>query len=224
MVNGGSHNVTVLRASDGSNLGSFNVDTFPQGIVFDGANMWIGSAQLGGVIVKLRTSDGACVTPCSFNAGSKPLALAFDGVNIWVVNNGNANVMKLRASDGTILGTFNPFNPGTTHNLTAMAFDGANMWVVDSFTGLVGRVRVSDGANVVGAAVGTTPGSIAFDGSNMWVVNNGDNTVTKLRAGDAASVGTFTFGTQPRGVAFDGSNIWVTNSADGTVTKRPTLP
>jgi len=32
--------------------------------------------------------------------------MAFDGANIWVANNGSNNVMKLRASDGAVLGTF----------------------------------------------------------------------------------------------------------------------
>jgi DNA-binding beta-propeller fold protein YncE len=32
--------------------------------------------------------------------------MAFDGANIWVANNGSNNVMKLRASDGAVLGTY----------------------------------------------------------------------------------------------------------------------
>jgi DNA-binding beta-propeller fold protein YncE len=33
--------VTKLRASDGTNLGTFTVGTSPAGVVFDGANIWV---------------------------------------------------------------------------------------------------------------------------------------------------------------------------------------
>jgi len=37
----GSSNVTKLRASDGANLGTYAVGIQPQGIAFDGANIWV---------------------------------------------------------------------------------------------------------------------------------------------------------------------------------------
>jgi DNA-binding beta-propeller fold protein YncE len=50
--------------------------------------------------------------------------VAFDGASIWVGNIGSNNVTKLRASDGTVLGTFPVgFFP------LGVAFDGANIWV-----------------------------------------------------------------------------------------------
>ena len=50
--------------------------------------------------------------------------LAFDGTNIWVSTSGN--VIKLRASDGTILGTFPVANFPV-----GVAFDGTNIWVAN---------------------------------------------------------------------------------------------
>jgi DNA-binding beta-propeller fold protein YncE len=38
--------------------------------------------------------------------GTHPESVAFDGANIWVSNYGSNNATKLRASDGTVLGTF----------------------------------------------------------------------------------------------------------------------
>ena len=58
--------------------------------------------------------------------GTQPTAIAFDGANIWVANYGSNNVTKLRASDGTILGTY---AVGTCPH--AIAFDGANIWVAN---------------------------------------------------------------------------------------------
>jgi DNA-binding beta-propeller fold protein YncE len=41
VVNGGSFNVTKLRAIDGNNLGTFPVGASPTGVAFDGANIWV---------------------------------------------------------------------------------------------------------------------------------------------------------------------------------------
>jgi hypothetical protein len=53
------------------------------------------------------------------------MGVAFDGANIWVANEVDLDVMKLRPSDGTILGTY---LTGGNYPLF-LAFDGANMWV-----------------------------------------------------------------------------------------------
>jgi DNA-binding beta-propeller fold protein YncE len=36
--------VTKLRASDGTVLGTFAVGSFPVGVAFDGANIWVASS------------------------------------------------------------------------------------------------------------------------------------------------------------------------------------
>jgi len=59
--------------------------------------------------------------------------VAFDGANIWVINSDPlrcstcASVLKLRASDGAVLGTF-PVGSSPV----GMVFDGANIWVASS--------------------------------------------------------------------------------------------
>ena len=51
-----------------------------------------------------------------FEVGRRPEAMMFDGNNIWVANQQSDNIMKLRPSDGTNLGTFEtgarPVAPG----------------------------------------------------------------------------------------------------------------
>src|SRR5690242_9938182 len=42
----------------------------------------------------------------NFRVGHGPIGLAFDGANIWAVNQNERTVTKLRASDGTNLGSF----------------------------------------------------------------------------------------------------------------------
>ena len=61
--------------------------------------------------------------------------MAFDGANIWVTNVGSNNVTKLRASDGTNLGTF-----PVGGNPPGVAFDGANIWVTNSNSGTVTKL------------------------------------------------------------------------------------
>ena len=59
VVNSFSNNVTKLRASDGFNLGSYDVGNGPRGIAFDGANIWVSNFE----------SDSVSKTPASPAAG-----------------------------------------------------------------------------------------------------------------------------------------------------------
>src|SRR5712692_4093497 len=239
VANSGSDNVTELRASDGTVLGTFNVSG-PVGIAFDGANIWVVNGDISNSVTKLRASDGACagvVNPgdrsaCTFTVGGTgPNAIAFDGANMWVANFNSDNVTELRASDGALLGTF---SVGSQPN--AVAFDGANIWVANQNTNNVVRIgHTKLGPAVLGSfTVGQAPQGIAFDGANIWVASS-DGSVTKLRASDGACAGVvivnpgssslcnFAVGaTGPTGIAFDGANIWVANFGSNNVSEiRP---
>src|SRR5438105_9838757 len=101
---------------------TFPAGSFPYGVAFDGANIWVANSS-GGNVTKLRANDGALQG--TFNVGGSPTNVAFDGANIWVTNDSSPNaVIKLRASDGVLQGRFSvgdyPFG---------IAFDGANVWV-----------------------------------------------------------------------------------------------
>jgi hypothetical protein len=191
---------------------NFPAGNNPNGVAFDGANIWVANAGSNSV-TKLRASDGANLG--GFAVGTSPRGVAFDGANIWVANSVSNNVTKLRASDGASLGTF---TVGTSP--LGVAFDGANIWVANSGSSNVTKLRASDG-ECVGTCtftVGFFPGGVAFDGANIWLTN-GANGVTKLRATDGLNFGTFPVGSGPIGVAFDGANIWVANNSSGNVTK-----
>lgn len=49
VTNGGSSNVTKLRASDGAKLGDFSVGASPRGVAFDRANIWVVNSASGTV-------------------------------------------------------------------------------------------------------------------------------------------------------------------------------
>ena len=73
------------------------------GMAFDGGNIWVAD-YTGGVITKLRASDGVALDIIPL--GTLPYWAAFDGANVWVTVRGDNAVTKIRASDDTVLGNF----------------------------------------------------------------------------------------------------------------------
>jgi len=64
----------------------------PQGIAFDGANMWVSNYNSNNV-AKLRATDGATIA--TVPVGKNPHGVAFDGANIWIANSSSNTVSKL---------------------------------------------------------------------------------------------------------------------------------
>jgi hypothetical protein len=197
----------------------------PNGVLFDGANIWVARYVQGGGLVKMRASDGAVLGTFGLSfSGVLPSDnghMAFDGANIWVTFRRATLLQKVRASDGAILASIS--TPGGY-----IAFDGANIWVTSGGAlNNLHKFRASDGALLGTFTIGPgiqgsccTTFGIAFDGANVWVAYAGTvNTVTKIRASDGTILGTFTVGNSPGSVIFDGANIWVSNDGDHTVTK-----
>jgi hypothetical protein len=151
-------------------------------------------------------------TPQTFPVGNTPEGVAFDGSNIWVTNKGDNTVMKVRSSDGMVLGSY---SVGTQPY--GVTFDGTNMWVANFASANVTKLRASDGTVLGTYNVGTNPIRICFDGTNLWVTNYGSAKVTKLSTSGTV-IGTYTVGTQPYGIVFDGTNIWVANNGSSSVT------
>jgi hypothetical protein len=201
-ANKGEGSVTKVRASDGANLGTFDVGGEANGVVFDGANIWVTVSP--DTIIKLRASDGKMLG--KFTVGGAPWWPAFDGENIWVPNFFSGTLSKLRASDGKTLGTF-PMD-----SAIGTAFDGEAVWVTNYGPNTATKVRPSDGKVLGVFPVGNAPIGVVFDGANIWVANQAAQTVSKLRASDGKTLGTFNVPGLPYGVAFDGANIWVTGT------------
>jgi hypothetical protein len=191
---------------------TWGVGANPDGVAFDGANIWVANWG-GGTVSVLRANDGYKVmTP---TVGSAPMELAYDGANMWVANNGGNSVSVLRASDGNSVMT-----PTVGDCPVGVAFDGINMWVANSESANVSVLRASDGAHVITPTVGHAPEYIAFDGTNMWIVNNNDDNVSVLRLDSGPSITrvmTPTVESSPHGIAFDGANMWVVNTLSNTV-------
>jgi hypothetical protein len=124
----------------------------------------------------MQTSDGSIVV--TYPVGANPEDIVFDGANIWVSNYDDNTVTKLRASDGSPLGTFSA--GGALAGPGGLAFDGANIWVANNKSSTVSELA-NDGTLLGTFNVGLAPNSVA-DGANIWVsVYPG---VTELRASD----------------------------------------
>jgi len=129
----------------------------------------------------------------AFTTGSGPYGIAFDGASLWISNFSANNVVKMRPSDGTILGTF----PVGT-NPIAVAYDGASVWVANINSNNVTKLNGSTGALIGTFTVGTQPDALAFDGTNIWVTNDGSNNVTQLQASTGQDLGDVRSGHESR--------------------------
>jgi DNA-binding beta-propeller fold protein YncE len=72
-------------------LGTFNVGTSPQFVVFDGANMWVEN-QGSNTITELSDCNGTLLG--TFRTGNQPTGIAFDGANVWVSNTKDGTISK----------------------------------------------------------------------------------------------------------------------------------
>ena len=73
---------------------AYSVGNSPQGVAFDGANIWVTNAGTNNV-TKLLASSGAVVG--TYPVGSFPDCVAFDGTNIWVTTQNDNGVSKIPA-------------------------------------------------------------------------------------------------------------------------------
>lgn len=139
---------------EAQDMSTFPVGTYPCGVAFDGANIWVANNGSGSV-TKLRASDGTALG--TYAVGFNPRGVIFDGTNIWVANTNSNSVTKLRASDGTVLGTY-----AVGWMPEWVAFDGTNIWVADYGSGKVTKLRTYDGTVMGNYTVGFYPIGVAL--------------------------------------------------------------
>jgi hypothetical protein len=145
--------VVKVRVSDCLFVNPIHGFSYPNGMAFDGTNMWVTDQG--------RNTVRKGLVGQTFNVGHGPVGVAFDGTNIWVANSSDGTVTKLRASDGLTLGTFN-----VGGSPSGVVFDGANIWVTNN--GFLTELRASDGAKLGTFNTSYPAYGVAFDGANIW--------------------------------------------------------
>jgi hypothetical protein len=157
--------------------------------------------------------------------GLRPASLAFDGQHLWVANTGSANVTKIQASDGAVLGTF-----GVVGMPVALAFDGGSVWALTraSTTTRLVKLRASSGSVEAALTVAPpnpplgNPVGLAFDGVCLWVGWSSPlgDCVRKVRVSDGAVLASVpTQGGSIADLAFDGECVWAANVDSRNVTR-----
>ena len=188
---------------------SVGVGTGPEGVAFDGADVWV--ANNGGDTVSeiADTTNGGVVH--NVPVGSQPTAVAFDGSHVWVANYGDGTVSEI--NDTTIPTVINTVDVGSSPD--ALVFDGSHIWVANYGDDTVSEISDTATPTVINTVtVGGNPDGLAFDGNNIWVANDSSATVSEIDDSASPSViGTVKVAKYPAGVAFDGSHIWVADQS-----------
>jgi outer membrane lipoprotein-sorting protein len=130
--------VVRLRGSDGAVLGTFNVEA-ASSLAFDRTNIWV---LQGSQITRFRASDGQNLGGIFPRRVFKFFsAAAFDGNYMWVTNTlGTKTVLKMRPSDGAVLGTFHVGTDGPLGMGNSIVVDGAGVWQTNPFDNTITRI------------------------------------------------------------------------------------
>jgi len=149
--------------------------TFAQGILYDGANIWV--TEYGNSLKKLDANGAVIAT---VTVGGESEFPVYDGANIWVPNYGNSTVTVVRPSDGVVLATL------TGNGLNApvsAAFDGQRILVTNYVGNSVSIFRASDFAalGTVSASANTTaPWGACSDGQYFWITLGSANKLARF--------------------------------------------
>jgi hypothetical protein len=174
----------MIRLTKGVPYGDpIKVGCAPNGLVFDGENMWAYQTQ-SGVVTKIRARDATVVG--RYTVGTNLSAIFFDGTYIRVADADSKSVMKIRTGDGGIEGL--PVKTGAV--ISQFAFDGEILWMANNADSQVLGMLVSDESMVATISMNNEPGgatiTILYDGTHLWVADK--QSVMKLNVQTRSAV------------------------------------
>jgi DNA-binding beta-propeller fold protein YncE len=173
-----------------------------------------------------RAALGQWATPSSLpitgrtTVGIAPFFVASDGADLWVPGFGSNAVTRVRASDGTVLGTWMIAGTGAYGVMVAR---GRVYVTGQTNPGHLYRIDPTMPPGVVNSlssSLGAGPTAIATDGTYVWTANGGSPGSVSQVDPDTGAATTITTGfTQPTGILFDGAYLWVTDLGDNKLKK-----
>jgi hypothetical protein len=149
----GHDSVTKVRVADNAKIASYS---FPSGywspenesIVSDKTYVYLTLSRENSydwMIYRIKISDGTTTQFPQDNYYHYPRGVVFDGANLWVKCSSNqtgTRLIKIRASDGVQLGTYDLSGCDANGGLCC---DGDNIWVVRYPSSSIRKIRCSDG-------------------------------------------------------------------------------
>jgi hypothetical protein len=208
------------RAATGDVINSFPAPTGtqPNGLTWDGSNLWMSSYMSEGGIYKLDPSDGSVLgkyTPpaAQYNGYG---GLTYDEPYLWEADSYGGGIYKLSRSDCSIISTIP--SPGGCRRPGDLAWDGSYLWLYGGDTKLIYKIRPDTGAIVLTfhhPEGGVGHAGLTYDGEYLWV--SGTDTIYKL---DSAGTVISSFPvacSRPESLAFDGEYLWCASFDGGMI-------
>jgi hypothetical protein len=191
-------NVYRLNPESGAVQATFPITFTPDGLAWDGANLWAGSGWGGGA--KRLDAPGKIVETLP-QAGYWPNSgLAWSGDNLYVGDYNLGEIHKHTRSGAHTLSWEIPQGSGIEHP-TGMAFDGNALWIGESCEGfenniaqfsLDGNLLATIDLGLIGQGIKDNETCIwpeikglAWDGQYLWYTANDLFTIYKLNIGAA---------------------------------------
>jgi YVTN family beta-propeller protein len=140
--------------------------TFPQGILYDGAHIWVTDGA--GTLLKL---DAAGAILQTVTVGTLPQFPVFDGTNIWVPNENSNSITVVQASTGNVLATISADVNNKLSGPTTASFDGERILVTNQGNNSVTVFKAADLSLLANVPTGGAfpPTGACSDGVNFWV-------------------------------------------------------
>jgi hypothetical protein len=148
--------------------------TVPEGILYDGANIWVTDTNAG-TLLKL-SSSGAVLQTVTVQA--TPRHPVYDGVNIWVPAS-NGRISVVRAATGAVLSTASDGSLGSGFQA---AFDGQRVLVThdDGSTISVWKATDLSEIGVVDPGQGSNPFGVASNGLHFFFALSGPGQLARF--------------------------------------------
>jgi len=183
----------------------------PNGIVFDGLQVWV-SDRLDNSVRRFdyqsNALKGSITLPCEVPD------LVFDGTFVWAFACDMAYKLK---SDGSKAPGFPVPLPAGASGHRGGVFDGDYIWLATS--GGVVRIQVSNAAMTLIPVGFQADGCVAFDGHDVWVANTVGIAKIDGANGDVIFSGEYSGPSGVKDIAFDGRFIWVSRRFENLVDK-----
>ena len=186
VADGFSNTLYKMRISDTTIVQTWDIlevapGGSPQGLAFDGHNLWLSAGGTDDQIMKIDTAGGA-LTKLSFytappNAEGVVRDLAFDDSVLWVANSGSAHIYKTDPVAGVVLDSI----PTPGAEVRGIVVANGTLYCNDRTLDSVYAYNPLSGTWTAAFAIpippnGTTANrystGMTFDGVNFWIANS----------------------------------------------------